>query len=440
MMKQKIIFAFFSLIAFQTKASDYPIKSTMLDNGLKIIVCEKNTNQMAQIEVWYRVGSKDEWDGVRGMAHMFEHMMFRGSKNFNGEGDIYIKLIEKMGGSVNAYTTFDRTVYHEEVHNQHVEKVLEMEADRMANLILDQKILDTEREVVGEELRLGQNNWYRRMLEERYKYLYPKNHPYQVDVIGNLNEITAFTTRQCQDFYDKYYSPNNAYIVVTGNVKAEDVFAYAKKHFGAIKKQLPLNDKKQEPDIFNHNIELEEMNIDFPVQIYSYIVPAPAFGHKDYYAFNLLTELLFTNSNSLLNTSLVTAGNMAYQIVPGTDEARMYNNYANFDIVMQASMGNAKVKKVIVKEINEIINEGLERELIDNYISNLETQKAFGKYSNAQIAYELGFAEYYYKDYNKYDAKLDAYKKIKADDLKAIALTYYNPEKLKVINIKPIME
>ncbi|HWY11514.1 MAG TPA: pitrilysin family protein [Bacteroidia bacterium] len=439
-MKNKLVVTCFSLLALNAKAMEYPIKSTVLDNGLKVIVCEKNTNQMAQVEVWYRVGSKDEWDGVRGMAHMFEHMMFRGSKNFNGEGDIYIKLIEKMGGNVNAYTTFDRTVYHEEVRSQHVEKVFEMEADRMANLILDQKILDTERQVVGEELRLGENNWYQRMSAERYKHLYPKNHPYQVDVIGFLPEITAFTTKNCQDFFDKYYSPNNAFIVVTGNVKAEDVFAYAKKYFGVIKKQLPPNAKKQEPDVFTNNIELEEMNIDFPVQIYSYIVPAPAFGHKDYYAFNLFSELMFSNPNSILNTNLVMNGNLAYQVASNSDDSRLYNNYANYDVVMQAAMGNAKVKKIISKEINDVITEGMDQELIDNYIKSLEAQSTFGKYSNANIAFELGFAEYYYKDYNEYDAKLAAYKKIKGDDLKIIAQTYFNPEKLKVINIKPIME
>lgn len=436
----KLMLLGLGLLTLQLKAIDYPIKSTVLDNGLKVIVCEKNTNQMAQIEVWYRVGSKDEWDGVRGMAHMFEHMMFRGSKNFNGEGDVYIKLIEKMGGNVNAYTTFDRTVYHEEVQSQNVEKALEMEADRMANLILDQKVLDTERQVVGEELRLGENNWYQRMAAERYKALYPKGHPYSVDVIGFLPEITAFTTKQCQDFYDKYYSPNNAFIVVSGNVKAEDVFAYVKKHFGGIKKQLPLNEKKQEPDLFTHNIELEEMTIDFPVQIYSYIVPAPAFGHKDYYKFNLLSELLFSNSNSILNTSIVNVGNLAYQIASNSDESRMYSNYANYDIIMQAAMGNAKVKKIVSKEINEIINEGVDQELIDNYIKNLEAQSTFGKYSNENIAAELGFAEYYYKDYNKYNAELEAYKNIKGEDLKIIAKTYFDTEKLKSINIKPIME
>lgn len=439
-MKNKLVLLCFGLLTLQSKAFDYPIRSAVLDNGLKVIVCEKNTNQMAEVEVWYRVGSKDEWDGVRGMAHMFEHMMFRGSKNFNGEGDVYIKLIEKMGGQVNAYTHYDRTVYHQEVQAQHVEKVLEMEADRMANLILDQKVLDTERQVVGEELRLGENNWYQRMHYERYKYLYPATHPYKVDVIGYLNEITAFTTKQCQDFYDKFYSPNNAYIVVTGNVKAEDVFAYAKKYFGGIKKQLPLNDKKQEPDIFSNNISVEEMNIDFPVQIYSYVVPAPAFGHKDYYAFNLFSELVFENQNSILNTSIVTLGNMAYQIGCSVDESRLYNNYATYDVIMQAGIGNAKVKKAISKEINSIINEGFEQVLIDNYIKSLETDETFVLYSNNEIAGRLGFAEYYYKDHTRYNAELEAYRKIKAEDLQRIAQTYFDPAKLKVINIKPVSE
>jgi zinc protease len=438
-MKNAVV-VFLVALALAGRAQTYPTKTTTLPNGLKVVVCEKTTNPMVEVEVWYRVGSKDEWDGVRGMAHMFEHMMFRGSKNFNGEGDVYIKLLEKMGGNVNAYTTFDRTVYHEEVMSQHVEKVMEMEADRMSNLLLNQKVLDTEREVVGEELRLGENNWYQRMTYDRYKQLYPAAHPYRVDVIGNLNEITAFTTQQCQDFYDKYYSPNNAFIVVVGNVKAEDVFAYAKKYFGPITKQLPLNTKKQEPDIFSHNIEVEEMNIDFPVQIYSYTVPSPAFGHKDYYAFNLLTELLFTNSNSLLNNRLVTTGNLAYGIQAITDPSRMYCNYANFDVIMQAGIGNAKVKKIISKEINDIINEGIEQQLIDDYINHLEAERTFANYSNQSIAGELGFAEYYYNDHAKYNAMLEAYKKIKADDLKQIAQTYYNPEKLKVINIKPVTE
>ncbi len=423
----------------QAQSISYPTSHKTLANGLKVIVCEKATNPMAEIQVWYRVGSKDEWDGVRGMAHMFEHMMFRGSKKFSGEGDVYIKLIRKMGGSCNAYTTFDRTVYHEEVPSNFIDKALEMEADRMENLLLSQNILDTEREVVGEELRLGENNWYRRMLGERYKKLYPQHHPYQVDVIGYLTEITAFTTQQCQDFYDKFYSPNNAYIVVTGNVKANEVFELVQKHFGNIKKQLPLNVKKQEPDIFKHDIAVEEMTIDYPLQIYSYIVPSPAFGHKDFYGFNLLSKLLFENPNSLLNQRLVNS-NMAYQISAMTDESRLYSNYSAYDVIMPAAIGNAKVRKAVSKEINEIITEGIDQSRIDDYIKNREASAVFMNYDNSSIGAVLGIAEYYYNDYKQYEAELAAYKKIKAEDLKVIAQTYFNPENLKIINLKPSPE
>jgi len=224
--------------------------------------------------------------------------------------------------------------------------------------------------------------------------------------------------------------------VITGNVKAEDIFAYCEKHFGVIKKQLPVNTKKTEPDIFSHTISTEEMAVDFPVQIYSYIVPSPPFGHKDYYGFNLLSEVLFTNSNSLLNKSVVNK-NLAYQINGGQYDARMYSDYSVFDVIMQASVGNAKVKKIISKEINEIISEGIDEEDLKNYISNLETKSVFMNYSNNEINAMLGFAEYYYNDYKRFNSQLEEYKKIKPDDLKAIAQSYFNPEKLKVINIKP---
>jgi predicted Zn-dependent peptidase len=433
---KKLIYLFCAGYASLLSAAiPYPVSSKTLQNGLKVIVCEKNTNATAEIQVWYRVGSKDEWDGVRGMAHLFEHMMFRGSKKFNGENKPF-KIVDRAGGEINAYTTFDRTVYHEEVPASKIETMIEMEADRMANLVLDQTVLNTEREVVGEELRLGVNNWYGRLQSERYPHLYPDKHPYKVDVIGNLNEITSFTTKQCQEFYDKYYSPNNAFVVVTGNVKAAEVFAWCEKYFGPINKQLPLNTKKSEPDIFSHIPSVEEMFIDFPVQIYTYAIPAPAFGHKDYYAFNLLSEILFSNSNSLLKKRLVNK-NLVYDISGDHDPSRLYNAFAIFDVVMQASVGNAKVRKEINREINSIITEGIDEKELKNYISYLETRSAFNSYSNEEINASLGFAEYYYNDYTKYNAQLEEYKKVDNIDLKRVAATYFNPETLRVINVKP---
>jgi predicted Zn-dependent peptidase len=136
----------------------------------------------------------------------------------------------------------------------------------------------------------------------------------------------------------------------------------------------------------------------------------------------------------------VNKGNMAYQIVSISDPSRLYNNYAVHDIVMQAQVGNAKVKKAISKEIYGIINEGIDQQLLDDYVRNREAADVFLNYSSSGIAGMLGFAEYYYNDYSKYDAQLKAYRAIKAEELTAIAKKYFNPETIRVINIKPNME
>jgi predicted Zn-dependent peptidase len=182
------------------------------------------------------------------------------------------------------------------------------------------------------------------------------------------------------------------------------------------------------------------MQRDYPVQIYSYAVAAPAVGTPDYYAFNLLRDLLFSNSNSILNNSIVEKGNLAYAVQSSSDDSRLYNNIATFDVIMQAQMGNAKVKKVISKEIYDIINEGIDQELINNYVKNLEVNQIFQNFSNQVIADKLGFAEYYFMDYKKFNQMLDSYKLIKAEQLTEVCKKYFNPETMKVINIKPAME
>jgi zinc protease len=416
-------------------ANEYPSKSITLKNGLKVIVCEKPDNDFVEFEVWYRTGSKDEKPGIRGMAHLFEHMMFRGTEK--NPGKAIFEDVDKVGGEVNAYTTFDRTVYHEYVPVTALEKMMDLESDRMANLIVTQKILDTEREVVGEELRNGTSNWYGKMNSDRYPFLYPKGQPYEVDVIGFLDEITKFTSSQCMDFYNNFYSPNNAYIVVVGNVKSDAVFALAEKYFGVITKQLNVQKKENIPALDTAKIRTNEMNINFPVQIYSYTFPRPAVNDNDFFAFKLLTDILFTDGNSILNNRLVKKNYQAYAINSLSDSWSYYPNLAVIDIVMNASPGNVKVKKAIREEINKIIDTGIPQETLDNYITAYENSQQLNNYECANIANELGMAQYYFNDYNKAYSLSNEYKKVTQDDLKRVATKYLSEEKIQVINIKP---
>ena len=217
-MKKIIVSLTCLLFAVIVIAQDYPVKVKMLKNGLKIIVCEMPSHGFVQSEVWYRVGSKDEKPGIYGIAHMFEHMMFRGSKKYPGS---LINKFQQIGISdFDAYTEFDRTVFWEYTPVNYLDTILSVEADRMANLTINQTVLDTEREVVAEEYSNGMNNWYQKMNFERYKTLYPEGHPYKVDVIGKYEDIESFTAEECKKFYDSYYSPNNAFLIVAAILKA----------------------------------------------------------------------------------------------------------------------------------------------------------------------------------------------------------------------------
>ena len=434
-MKTKLFLLGSLLASIHASAFDYPTFTTTLKNGLKVIVCEKPGNDFVETEVWYRTGSKDEKPGIRGMAHMFEHMMFRGTKKY--PGDAVFDNVKAAGGTANAYTTFDRTVYHEYVPVSALEKMLDLESDRMQNLVVTQELLNTEREVVGQELRNGLSDWYQKMSSDRYTYLYPSGHPYEVDVIGNLDEITKFTSEQCMAFYSNYYSPNNAFLVIVGNVKHDEVFKLAEKYYGPITKQLSIKDRKDLPKVDTAKLRTQDMPLNFPVQIYAYTFPRVASSDPDFFALNMFTQMMFTDPNSILTNRLVKKDQSVYVINPGHDDWSLYPNIGVLDFIMNASPGNVKVKKAVREELNKAAAEGISQELIDKFNAALDAEDVFSAYNSSTIASELGVAEYHFKDYTIASKLNDRYKKVKPEDLKRIASTYFSEEKIQVINIKP---
>ena len=429
------ITAAFFFLPLLSSAFVYPTFDETLPNGLKVIVCEKPGNGFAEIEVWYRVGSKDEKPGIRGMAHMFEHMMFRGTTNVSGE-----KLLEKMdsvGASWNAYTHYDRTVYHEYLPTSALEMAMYLESDRMANLKVTQDVLNTERQVVGEEYRNGGSNWYGKLQDDRYEYLYPEGHPYQYNVIGHLDEIVNFTAPQCMDFYNKYYSPNNAYVVIVGDVKHEDIFAMAKKYFGPITKQLPVAAAGASPEIMGTHLKATEMELNFPLQDYFYSFPEPAVSNKDFFAFDMLMSIFFTADNSILNERLVKKDRSVFAISQVSDGWLLFPSRAQFDVFMGPQPGNVKVKKAIRAEMDSVIVNGLPVEKMKDYISSAEAELSMNAFTDAGVAGQLGNNEYYFHDYKQIDNLLDHYKAITQEDIKRVAALYFSADHIDIINIKP---
>ncbi len=213
----------------------WPIETTRLDNGLRVVVSEDRTAPAVAVNLWYDIGSRHEPEGQTGFAHLFEHLMFEGSTNVAKTE--HMKLVQGCGGSLNATTNPDRTNYFETVPAEHLELALWLEADRMGGLVpaLTQETLDNQRDVVKNERRQRYENvpygdaWLRLL-----PLLYPPGHPYHHATIGSMADLNAADLPTFQAFHSAYYAPNNAVLTVVGDTSADEVFALAEKYFGAI--------------------------------------------------------------------------------------------------------------------------------------------------------------------------------------------------------------
>ncbi len=211
------------------KLFDY--REITLDNGLHVITLEDFSCPIVNVQVWYHVGSKDEHPERQGFAHMFEHMMFRGTERL-GPTD-HMDLVRQAGGECNAYTAFDQTVYHETLAAHQLELALWLEADRMAGLKIDQGSFDTERKVVEEERRMGLNRPFGTVMEKVMAEVFHE-HPYRWTPIGKIPHLRSAAVQELRDFWNKYYVPNNATLVVAGAVKHAEAQQLAKRHFSWI--------------------------------------------------------------------------------------------------------------------------------------------------------------------------------------------------------------
>ena len=206
----------------------YPFEQTELKNGMKVITLEDFSCPIVAVQVWYHVGSKNEEPGRQGFAHMFEHMMFRGTDRLSETA--HFDNIRRVGGDCNAYTNFDQTVYIEELPANQLELALWLESERMAFLKIDKKGFETERKVVEEELRMGINRPYGRVPERLLEKIF-SDHCYGWTPGGQISNLRQAKVEEVSAFWDKYYAPNNATLVVVGAVKHADAQALAKKYF-----------------------------------------------------------------------------------------------------------------------------------------------------------------------------------------------------------------
>jgi len=281
-----------------------PFEVFTLDNGLTLIVHEDKKAPIVAVNVWYHVGSKNEPVGKTGFAHLFEHLMFQGSENYQGE---YLQTLEQLGASdLNGTTWFDRTNYYETVPKGALDKILFLESDRMGHLlgIIDQPVLDEQRGVVQNEKRQSDNQPYNKVWEFMLKQVFTPEHPYSWETIGSMEDLNAASLDDVREWFKTYYGPNNAVIAIAGDVDTQEVFDKVNTYFGDIPPGPPLS--KFTHWVPRHDTDRRQIIEDRVSQPRLYMAwPAPAWGTADAAYLSMATAILGQGKNSRLYKRLV---------------------------------------------------------------------------------------------------------------------------------------
>jgi zinc protease len=279
------------------------IESHMLENGLQVVLAQDTSRPVVNVQVWYRVGSKDERKGRTGFAHLFEHMMFRGSANVGPEE--HMRYVREAGGTVNAYTDFDRTVYWETVPSNHLERMLWLESDRMNSLVVNEENFKKEREVVKEERRLRFENPPYGMLAEWVLDAAFQVYPYKYLPIGSMDDLNAASAADVKEFFDTYYVPDNATLIIVGDFEPKTALEHARKHFGRIPRSKGVPRVKAEEPPQKEPRSLSKVDPKAPLPAVASAFKLPPLGHADTYALQIAFDILSAGESSRLYRKLV---------------------------------------------------------------------------------------------------------------------------------------
>jgi zinc protease len=396
------------------------IKSFTLENGMRVLVIEDTSIPNANMYLFWKVGSRNEVPGITGIAHFFEHMMFNGSKKYAPK--MFDRTMEAAGGANNAYATEDLTVYTNWFPVEAMETIFDLEADRIANLTIDPIMVASERGVVASERLTGLENSNWRVLEEELKGAAFRAHPYSWSVIGHESDIAAWTQQDLEEFHKTYYAPNNALVVIAGDVELTRVKVLANKYFAPIPAQKPPREVRTvEPEQKGERrVFVKKSTVSTPNIMLGYHIPETQ--HPDYYALDLMAAILSEGNSSRLYRSLVdTQIALAVETyLPLSFDPNLFYFYA----VAAAGVRADELERKLLATIAELATGGIEQEELEkaknirlmDFYRTLETIN--GK------ADTVGTYELYFGHYDKLFDAPQHYSQVTAADIQRVAQQY----------------
>jgi len=435
-----VLILLFALIPQHTFAAEslssqikFPVEKYQLANGLTVILAEDRTAPLISYHTWFRVGSKDEEPGFTGIAHLFEHMMFKGAKRYTGEQ--FDTILQANGAVNNAFTSWDYTGYYENLPSSKLELVMDIESDRMQNLQVTAENLKSEREVVKEERRFRVDNNPIGILGETLYGLAFRVHPYRWPIIGYMADLNNITLEKSVEFYRQFYAPNNAVLVISGDFRANEAKKLIEKYYGSIPSQeIKRRSIQPEPEVTDPRSRFVSKRVQNVSFVLAYQVPKA--GTPESYAFDLLANVMGRGTSSRLYRRLVYQDQVASAVNvynQSMQDAGLFQIYvslkpgADFSRVQRAVYGEIwRPRNVLVKD-SEL--ETARNQIMKDYVDGLKTV-----HGRAQA---LAINEILFQDYSRLFSDLDRYAQVKAEDIKKVANKYLAPEKSILAVLRP---
>jgi zinc protease len=415
------------------------VSEFQLDNGMKVIVKEDHRAPVVVSQVWYKVGASYEPDGITGISHALEHMMFKGTEKV-GPGE-FSRIVSALGGSENAFTGRDYTAYFETLAAEHLERALELEADRMRNLLLDRDEFAKEIEVVKEERRLRTEDKPSGKVYEQFSAVAWRASPYRNPVIGWMNDLDHMTIDDLAAWYERWYAPNNATLVVVGDVQPEAVRAMAERYFGPLQASevVPLKPAAEPEQAGETRVEVR-VPARQPYVMLGYKTPIVGRSDEPWepYALFVLSSVLDGGESARLARELVRGRGIAASA--GAD----YGTYGRLPGMLLLS--GTPTDEHSVAEVENALREAVARlreELIDEaelrrVVTQVVASKVFQADSLFYQAMEIGTLETIGLDWRLLEAEIDAIKAVTPEQVRKVAQRYLVDDNLTVATLHPL--
>ena len=412
----------------------FDVEKFQLSNGLTVLLHEDHSAPLISYHTWFHVGSKDEEPGFTGIAHLFEHMMFKGAKRYgNKEFD---RILRSNGATLNAFTSKDYTGYYINLPSHGLELVMDLESDRMESVQITTENLKSEKEVTKEERRANVDNSIIGIIQENIFLTAFQKHPYRFPVVGLMKDLDNVTVEKCKEFFKQYYAPNNAVIIIVGDFNSQKAKKLLNKYYGSIPRQSVHRrnyqqegvQKRRRSKVIFKDVQNESLAIAFHVS---------KAGDADSYALDLLADILGGNRSSRLYKRLVYESQLASSV-----SAYAYTPKDPGIMQIYVSLKPRSNSRRVLKIISEEIKKAQKRLFTEDEIQRTKTSILLSHINNMKSfhgkAQSLAINEIIMGDYQFFFKDIERYSKVSAQQIRSVAKKYLNPWQETLIHVKPV--